>query len=336
MPRRLPPLNALKAFEAVARSKSVTRAAEELSVTQGAVSQQVKALEDTLGIKLFKRERQRLVITEAGHEYLAVVRDAFDQIAEGTERILQRQRSNVLTVSTSPDFAAKWLVYRLGRFAETHQAIDLRISASVHHVDFAREDVDLAVRHGDGDWAGLDVVRLCSEQLFPVCSPKLVSGRNRITAASDLLNFPLLRLDDWKTWTRWFEAAGVTDPVAHGPVLNSASMLIDAAVDGQGVALARTALAAWDIINGRLVRPIDVSLRMSNTYWIVCPKVTSSAPKIATFRDWLLAEASEDARLLTRHSRPHGRTARSGGIRSFADARADEEARYKTGFPDSV
>jgi LysR family transcriptional regulator, glycine cleavage system transcriptional activator len=203
-----------------------------------------------------------------------------------------------LTVSTSPDFAAKWLVHRLGRFAEAHPDIDLRVSATMHHVDFAREAVDLAVRHGDGDWAGLDVVRLCSEELFPVCSPRLLAGRNRITSAADLLKFPLLRLDDWKTWLRWFDAAGVGDPVVHGPVLNRASMLIDAAVDGQGVALARTALAAFDLINGRLVRPIDVALRMSNTYWIVCPKVNASVPKIAMFRNWLLAEAAEDARRL--------------------------------------
>jgi LysR family glycine cleavage system transcriptional activator len=298
MPRRLPPLNALKAFEAAARSESFTRAAQELNVTQGAVSHQVKALEATLGIKLFNRERQRLVMTEAGRDYLAVARDAFDQIAVGTERLMQRQSSGVLTVSTSPDFAAKWLVYRLGRFAESHPEIDLRVSAAAHQVDFAREDVDVAVRHGDGKWPGLDVVRLCSERLFPVCSPKLISGRNRITAASDFLKFPLLRLDDWKTWTRWFAAAGVIDPVARGPVLNRASMLIDAAVDGHGIALARTVLAAWDLINGRLVTPIDVSLKLSNTYWIVCPKATSAVPKIATFRKWLLAEAAEDARRL--------------------------------------
>ena len=298
MRRRLPPLNALKAFEAAARSESITRAAEELSVTQGAVSQQVKALEATLGVKLFSRERQRLVITEAGREYLAVVRDALDRIAVGTERLAQRQSSGILTVSTSPDFAAKWLVYRLGRFAESHPEIDLRVSATADRVDFAREDVDLAVRHGDGRWPALDVVRLCSERLFPVCSPKLVAERNGITTASDLLEFTLLRLDDGKTWARWFAAAGVNDPVVHGPVLNHASMLIDAAVDGQGVALARTVLAAWDLINRRLVKPVNVSLRMSNTYWIVCPKVTSSVPRIATFRKWLLAEAAEDARRL--------------------------------------
>ena len=167
MLRSLPPLNALKAFEAAARSESFTRAAEELNVTQGAVSHQVKALEGILGLKLFNRERQRLVITEAGREYLAVVRDALDRIAVGTERLVQRQTSGVLTVSTSPDFAAKWLVNRLGRFAEAHPDIDLRVSATIQQVDFAREDVDLAVRHGDGNWPGLDAVRLCSEQLFP-------------------------------------------------------------------------------------------------------------------------------------------------------------------------
>jgi len=298
MARRLPPLNALKAFEAAARSESFTRAAEELNVTQGAVSHQVKALEDTLGVKLFNRERQRLVVTEAGREYLAVVRDALDRIALGTDRLMQRQSSGVLTVSTSPDFAAKWLVHRLGGFAESHPEINLRVSAAAQYIDFAREDVDLAIRLGDGNWPGLDVVRLCSERLFPVCSPKLVSGRNRITKAADLLKFPLLRLEDWKNWARWFDAAGVAAPVTEGPVLNRASMLIDAAVDGQGIALARTALAAWDLINGRLIQPIDVSLRMVNTFWIVCPKATANVPKIATFRNWLLAEAADDARRL--------------------------------------
>ncbi|MGB8400461.1 transcriptional regulator GcvA [Bradyrhizobium sp.] len=299
MPRHLPPLNALKAFEAAARSESFTRAAEELCVTQGAVSHQVKLLEATLGIKLFSRDRQQLAITEAGREYLNVVRDALDRIAAGTDRLVQRQNAGVLTVSTSPDFAAKWLVYRLGRFAEAHPGIDLRVSATMHHVDFAREDVDVAVRHGDGNWGGLDAVRLCTEQLFPVCSPKLMSGRNRIAKPSDLLKFPLLHLDDWKAWSKWFDAAGVVDAdIRHGTALNRASMLIDAAIDGQGVALARTTLAAWDLINGRLVRPFNLSLKLSRTYWVVCPKATSMKPKIKTFRDWLLAEAAEDTRRL--------------------------------------
>ena len=299
MLRRLPPLNALKAFEAAARHESFTRAAEELCVTQGAVSHQVKALEAELGIKLFNRERQRLVITEAGREYLIVLRDSFDRIAVGTERLVQRQTSGVLTVSTSPDFAAKWLVNRLGRFAEAHPGIDLRVSATLHHIDFAREDVDLAVRHGDGSWAGLDVARLSTEQLFAVCSPKLLRGRQRISKPADVLKFPLLHLDDRKDWARWLEAAGVANAeLAHGPVLNRASMIIDAAVDGQGIALARTTLAAWDLINGRLVRPLAETLRLSKTYWIVCPKATAALPKIKTFREWLLAEAADDSRRL--------------------------------------
>jgi len=211
MPRHLPPLNALKAFEAAARSESFTRAAEELCVTQGAVSHQVKSLEETLGIKLFNRERQRLVITDAGREYLGVIRDAFDRIASGTERVLQRQNAGTLTVTTSPDFAAKWLVNRLGRFAEAHPGIDLRVAANLHQVDFAREEVDIGIRHGDGNWSGLDAVRLCTEQLFPVCSPKLMTGRNRIAKPSDLLKLPLLHLDDNKSWSRWFEAAGIAD-----------------------------------------------------------------------------------------------------------------------------
>jgi LysR family glycine cleavage system transcriptional activator len=296
--RHLPPLNGLKAFEAAARSESFTRAAKELNVTQGAVSHQVKALEDRLGLKLFHRERQRLILTEAGRNYLTVIRDALDQIALGTERLLQRQESGVLTVSTSPDFAAKWLVNRLSRFAEKYPDVDLRVSASTHYIDFARDDVDIAIRHGDGNWPGLDVERLYSERLFPVCSPKLIAGCNRVTKAADLLRFPLLRLEDAKNWTRLFEAAGLKASVGAGPVLNRASMLIDAAIDGQGIALARTALAAWDLISGRLVRPVDVSLRVANTYWIVCPKAVSNIPKVATFRDWVLAEAAEDTRRL--------------------------------------
>jgi LysR family glycine cleavage system transcriptional activator len=299
MLRKLPPLNALKAFEAAARHESFTRAAAELCVTQGAVSHQVKALEEVLGLKLFNRERQRLITTEAGRDYLAVVRDALDRIALGTESLKQRQSSGVLTVSTSPDFAAKWLVHRLGKFAESRPEIDLRVSATLYHVDFAREEVDMAVRHGEGNWPGLDVTRLTVEELFAVCSPKLLTGRKRIRSLADLARFPLLHLDNREDWSEWLEMAGVTGATLHhGPVLNRASMVIDAAVDGQGVALARTTLAAWDILNGRLVRPFPEALRLKKTYWIVCPKATASLPKIKTFREWLLAEAAADTRRL--------------------------------------
>jgi LysR family transcriptional regulator, glycine cleavage system transcriptional activator len=302
MPRRLPPLNALKAFEAAARHVSFTRAAEELCVTQGAVSHQVKALELELGVKLFNRERQQLIITAAGREYLTVVRDALDQIAMGTERLVQRQSSGALTVSTSPDFAAKWLVHRLGRFAEAHPGIDLRVSATMHQVDFVREDVDIAVRHGDGHWPGLHATRLCAEQLFAVCSPAFAFNLRR---PRDVLKLPLLHLDDRTAWTAWFDAAGVTGVDAiHGPMLNRASMLIDAAVDGHGIALARTTLAAWDLINKRLVRPFPLALPLSKYFWIVYPKATANLRKLVVFRDWLLAQASEDTRQLKALAEP--------------------------------
>lgn len=305
MPRRLPPLNALKSFEAAARHESFTRAAEELCVTQGAVSHQVKALEAELGLKLFNRERQRLVITEAGREYLVVVRDALDRIAMGTERLLQRQSSGALTVSTSPDFAAKWLVHRLGRFSEAHPDIDLRISATMHHVDFTREEVDIAVRHGDGNWPSLDVTRLCPEELFPVCSPKLLDSRHRIKGPRDILKYPLLHIGNRRDWVSWLDAVGVEDAaVSQGPVLNRDSMAIDAAVDGQGFVLARTTLASWDLLTGRLVMPLPLSLKLPRTYWIVCPKVNSQLPKVTTFRDWLLAEVATDKRRLSKMDAP--------------------------------
>ena len=313
MPRRLPPLNALKAFEAAARHESFTRAADELCVTQGAVSHQVKALEAELGLKLFNRQRQRLVITEAGRSYLATVRDALDRIADGTERLLRRQNTGVLTVSTSPNFAAKWLVHRLSRFAAQYPAIDLHVSASLHHIDFIREDIDVAIRHGDGNEPGLHVTRLCAEELFPVCSPALLNGRRTLDSTC-LKKAVLLHVNDRQDWKKWLDAAGIKDvDISRGPILNQASMAIDAAVDGQGIALARTALAAWDLAAGRLVRPFGLALPVSYAYWIVCPKATAKLPKIVAFSDWLLTEAERDARDL-RRLELQGRK----GIRAYA------------------
>lgn len=301
MPRRLPSLNGLKAFEAAARHESFTRAAEELSVTQGAVSHQVKALELELGLKLFNRERQRLVITEAGRGYLEVVRDALDRIAAGTERLQQRERAGVLTISTSPNFAAKWLVHRLSRFAEAHPNIELRVSATMHHVDFAREDIDLAVRHSEGPVGGLHCTRLCNEEHFPVCSPKLLTGRRPLKVPADLARHTLLHVDDHSSWTRWLEAAGISSVDAtKGPVMNQASMAIDAAIEGQGVAMARTALVARDLIGRRLVQPFGLRQQARGAFWIVCPKATAQLPKIVAIRDWLVAEAAADKRELKR------------------------------------
>ena len=268
MRRPLPPLNALRTFDSAARHQSFTRAAEELCVTQSAVSHQVNALETDLGLQLFKRERNSLVITDAGRDCHAVVRYIFERLELGTDRLLQRQRSGTITVSTSPDFAAKWLVSRLGRFAETYPEIELKLSATMHHVDFAREDVDLAIRHGDGQWPELDAVNLSAEELFSVCSPLLLTSRGGLHELEDVLKFPLLHLDDRRDWSRWLEAAGHSgEGLLHGPILNHASMLIDAAIDGQGIALARTMLAASDLIAGRLVRPFPAAIPLRNTFW---------------------------------------------------------------------
>jgi len=225
------------------------------------------------------------------------VRDAFDRLALGTENLLERQNVGVLTISTSPNFASKWLVHRLGRFAEQHPTIDLRVAATMQHIDFAREDFDLAIRHGDGNWPSLHVTKLCVEELFPVCSPALVRGRRALRSPTDLKYHTLLHINERRDWGAWLEAANVTGvDFSHGPVFNQASMAIDAAIDGQGIALARSALAAWDLGAGRLVRPFAVSLKVSYSYWIVCPKPTATLPKISTFREWLLAEAAEDRR----------------------------------------
>jgi LysR family glycine cleavage system transcriptional activator len=295
MKRPLPSLNALRAFEAAARHQSFTRAADELAVTQGAVSHQVKALEQQLGLTLFHRQSQRLTLTSAGQAYLPVVRDAFDRLAAGTEQLLAVEQSKRLTISVSPNFAANWLVPRIGHFVEQHPDIDLRINAALHHVDFAREDVDMAVRHGEGHWPQLRVVRLCREELFPACSPKLLEGAHPMRAPADLRHHALLHLDDRRDWQKWLDAAGVEGvDLSRGVVFNQASMAIRAAVDGQGVALARTALAALLLLEGRLIRPFALTLPASYAYYIVSPQATAGRPKVALMRNWLLAQAAED------------------------------------------
>jgi LysR family glycine cleavage system transcriptional activator len=318
MVRRLPSLNAIRAFEAAARHQSFTRAAEELGVSQGAVSHQVKMLEQELGMMLFRRDHHGLTITHSGQSYLEVAGTALDQLALGTERLLQREKAGTLTVSMSPNFVAKWLVHRLGKFVAQHPTIDLRVNAAMRHIDFAVDDVDLAVRHGTGNWPDLHVTPLCAEEIFPVCSPALLTG---LAELEDLRHQTLLddatRLD----WPMWFEAAGLTGLApSRSLTLDQTSMVIDAAVAGQGVALARSALAAADLLAGRLVRPFPISLPAPFAYYIVSPKATASRPKIVAFRDWLLQEAAQDTRRLAEILSPGRRSARSAGRRRGASA----------------
>ncbi|MDP6876079.1 MAG: transcriptional regulator GcvA [Alphaproteobacteria bacterium] len=293
--RRLPPLNALRAFEAAARQLSFTRAGAELHVTQAAISHQVKALEQWLGLVLFRRRGRAIVLTENGQTYLAAVREGLDLLAAATDRLTQRQDSGILTVSTMASFAAAWLVPRLGRFRAQHPDIDVRLSASDEIVDFARDDVDLAIRYGDGHWPGVEVVPLMTEDLFPVCSPALLLGPHPLRRPEDLRHHTLLHDDMRETWRLWLLAAGVegVDP-DRGPGYNLSTLVIDAAVDAQGVALARSALIGDHLSSGRLVKPFDVRLPAEFAYYLVHPARALDHPKVRAFRDWVLMEVEAE------------------------------------------
>ena len=295
MSRRLPPLNAIRAFEAAARHLSFTRAADELAVTQAAISHQVKALEEWLGVKLFRRLNRALLLTDAGQAYLPPPREAFDQLAGATGRLRADDSRGVLTITTLPSIAARWLVPRLGRFREAHPDIDLRIDASQHLTDFAREDVDVALRYGGGAWDGMRAERLMTEDFVPVCSPRLLEGAHPLRSPEDLRHHTLLHDDNRNDWTMWFLAAGIEDgDSTRGPAFSDSSLVLQAAAEGQGVALGRSALAATDLAAGRLVKPFDISLPASWAYYVVYPEATAERPKIMAFRDWLMAEAGRD------------------------------------------
>ncbi|MEE8533201.1 MAG: transcriptional regulator GcvA [Alphaproteobacteria bacterium] len=295
MARRLPPLNALRAFEAAARHLSFTHAAEELNVTQAAISHQVKALEERLGVQLFRRLNRALLLTDAGQAYLPPVRDAFDRLDEATERLFSHDSRGALTVSVLPSVAAKWLVPRLGRFRESHPDIDVRIDANMHLTDFSREDVDVALRYGGGKWPGLRADRLMTEDFFPVCSPALLEGPVPLRTPEDLRHHTLLHDDNRTDWTVWFLAAGIEggDPT-RGPGFTDSSLVLQAAAEGQGVALGRSALAAVDLAAGRLVKPFDISLPATFAYYLVCPETTAERPKVVAFREWLFGEVAYD------------------------------------------
>ncbi len=295
MARHLPPLNALRAFEAAARHLSFSRAAEELHVTHAAISHQVKALEERLGVKLFRRLTRAVRLTDAGQAYLPVLRDAFDRIAEATERLVASDTIGALTVSTTPGFAARWLVSRLVAFREAYPDIDIRLTPSLHLVDFAREEVDVAVRYGRGEWPGLRADCLLTLNVFPVCSPKLLEGPHPLLTPDDLRHHTLLHDDMAADWGRWLLVAGVDGiDTTRGPRIHDSSLVLQAAVDGLGVALARSALAAADLAAGRLVKLFDISLPSVACYYVVYPEAWADRPKIAAFREWLLAEARRE------------------------------------------
>jgi LysR family glycine cleavage system transcriptional activator len=295
---QLPSTTALRAFEVAARRLNFTQTADELNLTQGAVSHQIRELESRLGVALFERKGRGLELSADGQRYLPFAQDALDRLRAGSRALQPDQPGHALTVSLSPPFAAKWLVPRLGAFSAAHPDIDLRISANMQHVTFAGDGIDMAIRHGNGDWPDLHVTRLWTEEIFPVCSPALLANGPPLREIADLANHVLIHDRSRAGWAAWLEYVGADTgaiDIDRGPGFNQTHLAVDAAVATQGVALSRSALAAGDLAAGRLVQPLRETQPAPFAYWIVCPKADAEAPNIARFRDWLLEEAASDA-----------------------------------------
>jgi len=297
MKRSLTPLNGLRAFEAAARHMSFTDAAEELSVTQAAISHQVRGLEQRLGLKLFVRRNRSLLLSEAGQAYLPSVRAAFDQLNEATEKLLQKDRGGHLTVTTTASFATKWLVPRLGGFQRANPEIDVRVATGIGLIDFAREDVDIGIRYGRGQWSHLVAERLVGEDIVPVCAPSLMKGPNPLKKPADLKRFTLLHIgtfpDDWQVW---LTAAGIKGVDAtRGVTFDNSIVAYQAAIDGLGVAMGPTALIGDDVAAGRLITPFpDISLP-ARSYFAYLPAGSESGSQTAVFCDWLEQEGQQSA-----------------------------------------
>lgn len=286
---RLPPLNALKAFEAAARHLSVKTAAEELSVTPGAVSQMLKTLELHLGRKLFDRVNRGIVLTETGRNYLPPVRNAFRQIADASRRVAMEEDGGLLTVSATPFFASAWLVPRLASFQGAHPDIDLRIVTSSGLADFTRDGVDVAIRHGLGRYPGLRSDHVLAVAMIPVAAPSLVARLGRLTKAADLLSWPLVQDADRKGWALWFEAQGLTQPApTRGPSFDDSGLLLRAILAGQGAGLLPDAMVETDVKEGRLVRLAEPKEIEIFAYYLVYPELAHERAKIQAFRAWIL------------------------------------------------
>lgn len=291
----LPPLNALRAFEAAARNLSFRIAARELFVTPGAVSQQVKALEQYLGVTVFERVGRGVHLTDAGRRLYPVLRSAFQNIGETAEALRLHNESGPLTVSLPPALAMKWLLPRLPRFRELHPEIDVRVRASTHLVNFSLEGVDVAIRCGGGEYPGLRSDWLMYEEAFAVCSPQLLEHAPPLRTPADLRHHTLLHDESGSGWGLWLQAQGVHDvDTDHGPTFSDATMALQAAIEGQGVALSYTPLAYLDLAAGRLVRPLPQATTSNYAYFVVCPEETAGRPKVAAFREWTFAEAARD------------------------------------------
>src|SRR5688572_2636834 len=292
--KRLPPLSALRAFEAVARTLSFTGAAKELHVTPGAISQQVRSLEEQLGTALFRRSRRSVSLTSAGSAILPDVQAGFESLSRVLDDSWRRSQGRVLAISVAPSFASKWLLPRLPEFAAQFPDIELRISAMVALVDFAKEDVDLAIRFGSGEYGELKTELLFAEALCPMCSPRLVTPKRPLNTPADLRHFRLIHdlsvpgRHNENGWVQWLKLAGAAEVNANrGTRFSLAELALQAAVDGTGVVLGRLALAQKDLAEGRLVRPFNLVLPLDMRYYLVTPRKKQERPEIQSFKAWL-------------------------------------------------
>ncbi len=288
---RLPSLSGLRAFEAAARHLSVTLAAGELNVTPGAVSLQIRDLEQSLSVRLFDRLPRQLRLTEDGEGYFKAMRSAFRLMREATDELLARARPTTLSISCTPTFAAQWLVPRLPNFEERLPGIDIRISASNRLVDFVRDGVDIAIRHGFGRYEGLVSERLLDDNLVPVIAPALRETQP-LDEPADLANHVLIHDVHRQDWRLWLEAMGVTGIDAmRGPVFTDSNGAIEAAKAGDGVALVRLSLVAREIQERRLVAPFSRGVSTGLAYYIVYPPGALDRPAVTALRQWLTDEA---------------------------------------------
>ncbi|HET8585680.1 MAG TPA: transcriptional regulator GcvA [Casimicrobiaceae bacterium] len=302
MTPRIPPMQALRAFEAVASMGSLTQAADALSLTHGAISHQIKSLESMLGVRLVERAGRGIRITDSGARLASRVRAALADIADAIREASERTSGRKLRVSVTPSFAARWLLPRLGSFIRQHPDIDLDVRAGSALVDFQRDDVDVAIRWGVGQWPGVKAEELLRDVFFPVCSPRLP---NLPRVPSDLASHTLLRSDD-EFWKPWFDAVGLDWPEPdRGPIFNDSSLMLQAAVDVQGIALARASLIGSDIRNGLLMRLFDIDVPGPRRYYLVYPPRMADSPKLALFRAWLHDEIATE----TATTPPRKRTA---------------------------
>jgi LysR family glycine cleavage system transcriptional activator len=297
--KRLPPLKSLQAFEAAGRHLSFTEAARELNVTPGAISQQIRLLEEFLEVTLFKRLNRQIVLTEDGHLFLPLISGGFEQFGEAVARLREKNRQGPLTITSAPSFVSKWLIPRLARFKSEHPGIDVRIDTSDRLVDFKHEDIDVGIRFGNGVYPELETVYLFSFDLIPVCAPDLMQRGHGLKKISDLKNHTLLHSNydeidpgfpDWAMWLKVVEAEDVD--ADHGIYFNQSDLLFQAALDGQGVALLANVMAEPEIKAGRLVQPFATRLPVKLNYHLVTSPNKALIAKVAAFREWILAESA--------------------------------------------